>query len=139
MVQAKTMVQTKTMVQAKPIFGYWNVRAFNRGNVNRYILAYAEVDYEEKRYDFINNREEWRERDKEGLGLDFANLPYIIDGDFKLTESRAVTVYICDRWCPALMGANIAERSRIIQLQQVIIDWVFGSDGFVIMGFQKKP
>ena len=133
------MVQAKTMVQAKPIFGYWNVRAFNRGNVNRYILAYAEVDYEEKRYDFNNNREEWRERDKEGLGLDFANLPYIIDGDFKLTESRAVTVYICDRWCPALMGANIAERCRIIQLQQVIIDWVFGSDGFVIMGFQKKP
>ena len=46
--------------------------------------------------------------------MDFPNLPYIIDGDFKLTESKAVTVYICDRWCPALMGANIAERSRII-------------------------
>ena len=49
------------MAQAKPIFGYWNIRAFNRGNVNRYILAYAGVDYEDKRYDFVNNRPEWAE------------------------------------------------------------------------------
>ena len=68
--------------------------------------------------------------------MDFPNLPYIIDGDFKLTESKAVTVYICDRWCPALMGTYVAERSRIIQLQQVLNDFVWG---FVIMGFQGKP
>ena len=43
------------MAQAKPIFGYWNIRAFDRGNVNRYILGYAGVDFEDKRYDFLNN------------------------------------------------------------------------------------
>ena len=49
------------MAQAKPIFGYWNIRAFVRGNANRYILAYAGVDYEDKRYDYINNKNEWTE------------------------------------------------------------------------------
>ena len=101
------------MAQAKPIFGYWNIRAFDRGNVSRYILAHAEVDYEDKRYDYVNNKEEWAV-DKANLGFDFPNLPYIIDGEFKLTESAAVTVYICDKWCPALMGATPEERSRII-------------------------
>ena len=58
--------------------------------------------------------------------MDYPNLPYIIDGDFKLTESAAVTMYICDKWCPALMGTNVAERSRIIQLQCVLKDYVTG-------------
>ena len=67
--------------------------------------------------------------------MDFANLPYIIDGDFTLTESAAVTVYICDKWAPALMGSNPAERSRIIQLQCVIKDFMLS---FLMMGFQGK-
>jgi glutathione S-transferase len=28
------------------------------------------------------------------LGLIFPNLPYVIDGDFKLTESKAIHLYI---------------------------------------------
>ena len=52
------------MAQAKPIFGYWNIRAGDRGAVNRYILNYAGVDYEEKRYDFVNNKAEWSDQDK---------------------------------------------------------------------------
>ena len=112
------------MAQARPIFGYWNIRAFDRGNVNRYIFAYAGVDYEDKRYDFIGNKAEWGEQDKQGLGIDFPNLPYIIDGDFKLTESAAVTVYICDKWCPALMGTTPEQRSRCIQLQCVMKDYM---------------
>ena len=79
------------MAENKPILGYWNIRAANRGNVNRYILKYAGVDFEDKVYDFANNPGEWKEQDKQALGLDFPNLPYIIDGDFKLTESKAVT------------------------------------------------
>ena len=44
------------MAQARPILGYWNIRCFDRGAVNRYILGYAGVDYEDKQYDFANNR-----------------------------------------------------------------------------------
>ena len=121
------------MAQARPILGYWNIRAGDRGNVNRYILNYAGVDFEDKRYDFINNSAEWKEQDKNSLGIDFPNLPYIIDGDFKLTESAAVTMYICDRWAPALMGSNAAERSRIIQLQCVLKDYMMS---FLSLAFQ---
>ena len=80
--------------------------------MNRYILAYAGVDYEEKRY-YPETREEWLQGDKQTLGIEFANLPYIIDGDFKLTESAAVTAYICDKWCPQLLGGDdVGVRSR---------------------------
>ena len=50
------------MAQAtRPIFGYWGVRGFDRGNVNRYILSYAGVDFEDKRYDIVNNKAGWHE------------------------------------------------------------------------------
>ena len=49
------------MAQARPIFGYWNIRAFDRCNVNRYIFAYAGVDHEDKRYDFLGNKTGWGE------------------------------------------------------------------------------
>ena len=70
------------------------------------------------------------------MGLDFPNLPYIIDGDFKLTESAAVTMYICDKWAPALMGSNTAERSRIVQIQCIIKEYMLS---WLVMGFQGKP
>ena len=107
------------MVQARPIFGYWNMRIVDRGNVNRNLLTYAQVDFEDKRYGTPGN--DWA-ADKNNLGMDYPNLPHIIDGDFKITESAAVTMYIADRWAPALMGTNAQERSRVIQLHNVCKD-----------------
>ena len=107
------------MTEAKPILGYWNIRAGYRGNANRYLLAHAGVDYEDKQYD-CNDMSGWGADKASGLGMDFPNLPYIIDGDFRLSESKAVSVYICDRWCPALLGKNAEERAHIIMLQCII-------------------
>ena len=67
--------------------GYWDLR----GLVSpiKYLLAYRQVDYNDKVYkiggapDF--DRSEWL-ADKESLGLDFPNLPYLIDGDVKLSQ-----------------------------------------------------
>ena len=91
----------------KPIYGYWSIRCGPRGNVNRNILNYAGVDYTEKFYnpETEEGRAEWAS-DKVNLGIPFANLPYLIDGDFKLTESKAVTLYICEKWAPELLGTN---------------------------------
>ena len=99
------------MAQARPIFGYGAARIVDRGNVNRVLLTYAGVDFEDKRYPLGGND---FAAEKYSLGFDYPNRPYIIDGDFKLSESGAVTMYIADRWAPALMGSNAQERSRII-------------------------
>jgi len=43
------------------------------------------------------SREKWFEEDKKNLGLEFPNIPYLIDGDFKLTESSSIFKYIIQR------------------------------------------
>ena len=104
------------MAQSLPIYGYWNFRGGFRGQVGRYLLAYAGVRVEEKRYDMIEGKREWTEQDKKNLGIEFPNLPYLIDGDYKLTECKAIHSYICDRWCPALLGSTPEQRAQIIMM-----------------------
>ena len=52
--------------------------------------------------------------DKEKLGLDFPNLPYLINGDFKLTESMAIANYIIRRSGKTeLLGKGIEDQAKI--------------------------
>ena len=102
------------MAQSNVQFGYWNIRGGVRGQINRYLLKYAGVDFTDKRY----SPEEWAV-DK---GTLVENIPYIIVGDFKLTESKAVSVYICDKFAPQLLGSTPEARAKIIMMQQVIVD-----------------
>lgn len=42
------------------VFGYWNIRGL--GQAIRYVLEYAELQFDERRYSFgeqMNSREEW--------------------------------------------------------------------------------
>lgn len=64
-------------------------------------------------------RAEWL-KDKYKLGLEFPNLPYFIDGNIKLTESKAIHQYIADKWDRALLGNNMKERSKAMMLGNVI-------------------
>ena len=105
------------MAEVKPLLGYWPIRASNRGAVNRYLLGWSGIDYEEKRY----TGEEWA-ADKANLGMDFPNLPYIKNGDFYITESRVVTAYICDKFATDLIGDSPEERARILQTQEVLLE-----------------
>lgn len=43
---------------------------------------------------------------KRHLGLDFPNLPYLIDGDFKLSESKSIMKYFCRKHNPSLLGSE---------------------------------
>jgi len=61
------------------------------------MLEYAHIEYENKKYaaggapDF--SRECWLS-EKFTLNLDFPNLPYLIDGDVRITQSNACYRYI---------------------------------------------
>ncbi|KAM4807235.1 glutathione S-transferase Mu 2-like [Urocitellus parryii] len=75
--------------------GYWDVRGL--ANPIRLLLEYTDSSYEEKRYtmgDAPNyDRSQWLD-EKFKLGLDFPNLPYLIDGPHRITQSNAILRYL---------------------------------------------
>lgn len=102
----------------KITLGYWGIRGL--GQVPRLLLAYTEADWEDVKY---TSPEDWFGKDKSGLGIPFANLPYIIDGDFKLSESKAVVKYIIDRSGKTeLLGKNIQDQARVESIVSVLGD-----------------
>ena len=102
----------------KLILGYWKIRGL--GQVCRHLLSYTEADFEEVQYE---DREKWFEQDKKNLGFDFPNLPYLIDGDLKLTESTAVMKYICKRSNkPELLGRDLRDQGHVENLIGVFND-----------------
>ena len=82
------------------------------------MLNYAGVDYVDKAYTI--GGPEWK-AEKDGV-MPFANLPYIIDGDHKLSESYAVAQYICGKYKPDLLGTTPQEKAKVYQLQCVLND-----------------
>lgn len=87
------------------LFGYFNLQG--RGQIARLLLAYTRSEYKEVRYSF-SKFSEWADNDKINLGLDFPSLPYLIDGKLKLTESKAIEMYIIHRAKKAseMLGKN---------------------------------
>lgn len=81
---------------------YYDVRGLTQPI--RFLLAYLGVKFTDKHY---NDREEWFGKDKQGLGLEFPNLPYYIDENIKITESTAIPVYLIKKNNkPELLGQN---------------------------------
>lgn len=81
------------MNQDKLLFGYWAVPL--KAQPIRYILELAQYPYEEKFY-YVDNVSEWFVNDKDNLGLDFPNLPYLIHKELKLTETQNITNYVVE-------------------------------------------
>ena len=59
---------------------------------------------------------------KPTLGMDFPNLPYLIHGDFKMTETLAIHKYLADTYKPELLGKTPQERARAQMLWNVCSD-----------------
>ncbi|XP_004636970.1 glutathione S-transferase Mu 2 isoform X1 [Octodon degus] len=103
------------------ILGYWNVRGLT--HPIRLMLEYTDSSYEEKRYSMGDapdyDRSQWL-NEKFKLGLDFPNLPYLIDGTHKLTQSNAILRYIARKH--NLCGETEEERIRVDILENQVMD-----------------
>ncbi|CAF3277777.1 unnamed protein product [Rotaria socialis] len=97
------------------ILGYWNIRGLVEPS--RLTLQYTKTPYTDKMYQVGDapeyNRDEWLD-EKFKLGLDFPNLPYLIDGDIKLTQSKAILYYLGRQ--KNLMGNNPQEEALVTML-----------------------
>lgn len=98
--------------------GYWGIRG--AGQVSRLLLAYTKADWENIAYADPN---EWFGKDKNNLGLDFPNLPYLIHGDIKTSESSAIARYIIEiSDKKELLGKDLKDQTRVNELVGVWTD-----------------
>jgi glutathione S-transferase len=132
---------------AKPVLGYWSVRGL--AAQLRYMLKYAEVDFEDDLYPQVfdenatgynrwNGDAWWTVYDKKGLEM--PNLPYFIDGDVKLSMSSAIARYICAKWKPELLGRTPAEQGYAAMVEMALVDAnsEFDSIAFSVEGTSEK-
>ena len=97
------------------ILGYWNLKA--RAEATRILLAHTKQDYKEEN---PQSFEEWGKQ-KSAMDFDFPNLPYLKDGDLKLTNSKVIFRYIAERSGDnSLLGNNPKERARISMFTDVL-------------------
>ncbi|KFO22829.1 glutathione S-transferase Mu 1 [Fukomys damarensis] len=101
--------------------GYWDIRGL--AHAIRLLLEYTDTSYEEKRYTMGDapdyDRSQWL-NEKFKLGLDFPNLPYLIDGTHKLTQSNAILRYIARKH--NMCGETEEEKIRVDILENQAMD-----------------
>ena len=61
--------------------------------------------------------------------MEYPNLPYLIDGETKITETAAIMQYIAKKWKPELLGRTAAEVGRINMLWAHVLNLKMKSTG----------
>ncbi|GAV06461.1 hypothetical protein RvY_16447 [Ramazzottius varieornatus] len=100
--------------QNSVVLGYWNIR----GLVNsiRLLLEHVGQKYE---YQAVDG-EKWFGGQKHSMGLPFPNLPYLIDGNTKLTQSRAILKYLARKH--GLVATSEEEMQKQDMVDGVLLD-----------------
>jgi len=112
---------------SKIVLAYWDIRGL--AQPARMLLGYLGEDFEDKMFvcgeapDY--DRSCWTEV-KETLGFDFPNLPYLIDGDVKVTQSNAIMRYLGRK--AGMDGETETEKVRVDILENQAMDF---RNGFV--------
>ena len=98
--------------------GYWGIK----GVVEPIRWLIAHLGLEVKEYNPAS-AEEWFGTKKQSLGLDFPNLPYLIDGDVKISESIAIPYYLVHKaGKPELLGKDLKDQAKIREIEGVFLD-----------------
>jgi glutathione S-transferase len=104
--------------------GYWKIRGL--AEPIRMLLQYAGIDYEEVVYEQGDapgyDKSVWFDV-KFTLGLEFPNLPYLIDGDLKLTQTISILHYLSAKTGLFPKSSNPADISRYDMIDHVILDF----------------
>eukprot|EP00123_Amoebidium_parasiticum_P015356 comp22925_c0_seq1/m.36300 comp22925_c0_seq1/g.36300 ORF comp22925_c0_seq1/g.36300 comp22925_c0_seq1/m.36300 type:complete len:224 (-) comp22925_c0_seq1:242-913(-) len=106
----------------KPVFAYWAIRGL--AQPIKLLFAYAHQDFEDKRYVAGEAPDydlfQWL-GDKEKLSqeMDFPNLPYLIDGDVKISESNAILRHVARKYKPETLGKDLATQARVDEMIDV--------------------
>lgn len=58
------------------------------------------------------SRKDWLDK-KYSLGLDFPNLPYLIDGDLRISESVNICNYLMAKYVPQLLGKTQGDKAKV--------------------------
>ncbi|KAG8189862.1 hypothetical protein JTE90_023369 [Oedothorax gibbosus] len=95
--------------------GYWDFRVLVEPI--RYLLHYKNVEFTDKRYSFTSG--EWP-KDKINLDLDFPSLPYLLDGDVKITQSTTILRYLAQKY--GVDGKTQAEKLKVSMVEQQVVD-----------------
>ncbi|BFZ08771.1 hypothetical protein BsWGS_11809 [Bradybaena similaris] len=107
---------------AKIQLGYWRIRGL--AQPIRCLLKYAGQDFENVMYEQGDapdySKDSWR-KGNQHLGLDFPNLPYLIDGDIKITQSNAILVHLGSKF--ALLGESEKVRAESQMVLDIALDF----------------
>lgn len=100
--------------------GYWSIHG--RGEPIRLLLNYVGADWENKIY-YMNPEgfADWG-KFKETTDMIFPNLPYLIDGDVKMSESLAILRYLGAKF--DLVEKDHTKAYRVDMMEQLLQDVV---------------
>ena len=113
--------------------GYWGI--LGAGEYSKWVASHLGVAFEEK----TEEREEWFATRKASLGLDLPNLPYLLDGDFKISESKAIPYYIAHKANkPEIVGGDLIGQTKVRMFIDFIDDLVNKIKGAIFAGEKEK-
>lgn len=139
-VEDPTAGRKKKYAKNKPIvLGYWKIRGL--AQPIRYLLEYIEHPYQDCLYeqgDAPNFSIECWTSVKNTLGLDFPNIPYIIDDDTKLTDCYAIMIYLSTKYAPELLGQTPEQKGEIDMIYSQLKDIKSAITGPCYVGVDRK-
>lgn len=119
-------------------FGYWKIRGM--AQPIRLLLTYAGADWEEDLYEVQRtaeggyDRSQWTNAkavNKDNLA--FPNIPYLVDGDMAITESKAILRYLARKY--NIVGKTLQEDARSDMLVDTLAD---AKNAFTRLSYSPK-